>query len=160
MKARIFGILVFIFSFSSSITATEPAGFGLGIMLGEPTGISAKKWIASNVAVDGALAWSFSGSGSFHIHSDILFHEDDLFNLPRIEGRMPLYYGPGVRFKTKDKDNDNGDDARLGIRFPVGLTYIFPRTPLDIFLEIVPIFDLIPETDFSLNLAIGVRYFF
>jgi hypothetical protein len=52
------------------------------------------------------------------------------------------------------------DDARLGARIPVGLEYIFPDQHFDIFLEVVPLLDLIPDTDFTLNAAIGARYFF
>jgi hypothetical protein len=31
---------------------------------------------------------------------------------------------------------------------------------VDIFLEVVPILDLAPKTDFKINAAIGARYFF
>jgi len=31
---------------------------------------------------------------------------------------------------------------------------------VDIFFEIVPLLDLVPETDFGPNSAIGVRYYF
>jgi hypothetical protein len=33
-------------------------------------------------------------------------------------------------------------------------------TPLDIFLEIVPILDLAPKVGFDFNGAIGIRYYF
>jgi len=48
----------------------------------------------------------------------------------------------------------------VGLRIPVGLEYIFSGERVDIFLEIVPLLDLVPDTDFSLNGGIGVRYFF
>jgi hypothetical protein len=31
---------------------------------------------------------------------------------------------------------------------------------LDFFFELVPILDLAPSTDFGMNAAIGIRYFF
>jgi hypothetical protein len=43
---------------------------------------------------------------------------------------------------------------------PIGLAYLFPNIPLDIFAEIGPVVHLAPETGFALTGAIGVRYFF
>jgi hypothetical protein len=37
---------------------------------------------------------------------------------------------------------------------------MFARVPVDIFIELAPILDLVPETDFTVNGAVGVRYFF
>ena len=52
------------------------------------------------------------------------------------------------------------DDTQLGVRVPLGLAYLFQTAPVDIFLEIVPILDFIPETDFRINAALGARYYF
>jgi len=52
------------------------------------------------------------------------------------------------------------DDDFIGIRIPVGLAYLFEGAPVDVFLEVVPLLDVAPETEFTLNAAIGVRYFF
>jgi len=126
-------------------------GFGLGIMLGEPTGISLKSWLSKTNAWDGGIAWGFGEGGALYIHGDYLWHK---FNfIPVDEGNLPLYYGIGGRVLFADK-------SHLGVRGVVGLDYMFARAPVDIFLEIAPIFDLIPGTDFTVNGAIGVRYFF
>ena len=37
--------------------------FGLGIQLGEPTGLNGKLWTGRSNAFDFTLAWSFEGSG-------------------------------------------------------------------------------------------------
>ena len=68
------------------------------------------------------------------------------------KGILPLYYGVGARFLF-------ANDSHLGIRGVIGLNYLFDNVPLDIFLEIVPIFDFIPETELSFNGGIGIRYF-
>jgi len=49
---------------------------------------------------------------------------------------------------------------KVGVRIPVGINYIFAKAPLDIFLEIVPMLELVPRTEFNLNGGIGIRYFF
>lgn len=127
--------------------------FGLGIILGEPTGISAKAWMGSETAIDAAAAWSFTGDPSFHIHLDYLVHFFSRLDVDR--GTLPLYVGIGGRVKFKD----NADDL-IGVRIPLGASYLFADAPIDIFLEVVPLMDLAPKTKFRLNAAIGFRYFF
>jgi len=140
-------IAVMIFAGS----AASQGNFGLGIILGEPTGVSAKLWITDRSAVDMAAAWSFSDEEAFHLHADYLLHNFDLISVSK--GRLPIHFGVGARVKFQD-------ESALGIRVPVGLTYIFDGAPIDIFFEIVPILDLIPDTEFEANAAIGARFFF
>lgn len=131
----------------------EDRGFGLGVILGEPTGISGKYWVTSNIAVDGAAAWSFASDDGVQLHADVLYHKFDLFNVKT--GKLPIYFGAGARIKfTIDDDN------RFGMRVPVGIDYIFENVPLDIFFELVPIIDFAPSTKFAFNGGVGVRYFF
>ncbi len=132
-------------------SAAAQGNFGLGIILGEPTGVSAKLWITDRTAIDAAAAWSFSDEAALHLHADYLFHNFDLISVEK--GKLPVHFGIGARVKFED-------DSKIGVRIPVGLTYIFDGAPMDIFFEVVPILDLAPDTDFSANAAIGVRYFF
>jgi hypothetical protein len=52
-------ILMFVVLFFPCAVLAQDQDFGLGFMLGEPTGISFKKWTGSKTAIDGAVAWSF-----------------------------------------------------------------------------------------------------
>ena len=128
-------------------------GFGLGIMVGEPTGVNFKAWTNERNAFVGGAAWSFTHNGSFAFHLDYLFHKFDWISVE--EGRLPVYFGVGGRLKLADE----GDDL-IGARFPIGLNYLLADAPLDFFVEVVPILDLTPETDFELNAALGGRFFF
>ena len=145
-----FAMVLFVLLTLSTVQA-QSSGVGLGLIVGEPTGISFKYWTGSTTAFDAALAWSFIDEGAFHIHGDYIFHNMRLISVP--EGTLPFYYGIGARLKTSH-------DSRFGVRVPLGLAYLFQNAPVDIFLEIVPILDLTPKTDFSINAAIGARYFF
>ncbi len=120
----------------------------LGVILGEPTGISLKAWQSDNSAIDAALAWSFGDNGSVHLHADYLRH--NWLGVDR--GSMAFYYGIGARALF-------ADDSKFGARIPVGLQYIFPETRLSMFFEVAPTLDLIPETSFGVNGGIGVRIF-
>ena len=129
----------------------QDRGFGLGIILGEPTGISFKHWTGYKTALVGAAAWAFGREDAFHLHMDYVLHNYRLIKAER--HTIPFYYGIGFRFKDERED-------RLGIRFPLGIIFMFDEAPVDIFLELVPIFDFVPETGLSFNAGIGARYFF
>jgi hypothetical protein len=124
---------------------------GVGVILGEPTGLSFKLWSKQTVAWDAGAAWSFVNGGFFQIHSDFLLHNFKLF---RVEtGRMSLFYGVGGRVKF-------AEDTTVSLRIPVGLAYEFEKTPIEIFLEVVPMLDLIPATEVQMAGGVGFRYYF
>jgi hypothetical protein len=147
-----FNFITILFSLIiiSNINA-QSNGVGVGLIVGEPTGISGKYWTGSTTAFDAALAWSFVDENAFQIHADYLFHNIRLITVS--EGKLPFYYGIGARLKT-------ANDIKLGVRVPLGFAYLFQNVPIDIFVEVVPILDVIPKTDFQINAALGARYFF
>lgn len=133
---------------TSNIYAQDrPANSELGIIIGEPTGLSAKFWTGGVTAFDLGLAWSFSGQGSMHIHGDYLLHS--YFENPD----LGLYYGLGARLLMRD-------DPRVGIRIPLGLQYIIPDSRLGLFFELAPMLDLVPSSSFDVNGGLGLRFFF
>lgn len=137
----------------ATAASSETSKFGLGIIIGEPTGIDGKFMLANEHAIEGAAAWSLSGNNEFHIQGDYLFHNYELINVE--SGQLPLFFGVGGRIVFLEKVDDV-----VGIRFPVGLSYIFDNAPFDIFGEVVPILDITPDTDFDFEGAIGTRFWF
>ena len=155
--------MVFSVTILSTAHAQTKEGFGVGLIIGEPTGLSLKKWIGNDRAIDAGIAWSFSENDSLHIHADYLLHRSDILILPDIPGRFPLYFGLGGRIKLKEDDNGQGrnnDNALVGVRVPFGISYLVTDTPVEAFLEIVPILDIVPDTDFDITIAIGARFYF
>lgn len=141
------------------------SGFGVGVMLGEPTGLSLKQWRDQNRAWAAGLAWSFADNPSLHFHMDTLSHTGTPFQTRRrtaIQENPVFYYGIGGRIKLESGSDNrrNANDSLLGIRVPLGLSYDLRDLPVDLFVEIVPILDVVPRTDLSLNAAVGIRYFF
>ena len=137
--------------------------FGVGVIIGEPTGIVIKKWIGADTAFDVAAAWSFSENASFQLHGDYLIHNFSLLDRDDLKGNLPVYYGIGGRIKLKENNAGRGrndEDTLIGVRVPLGISYLFADAPVDIFFEIAPLLDLIPDTEFSVNSAIGARYYF
>jgi hypothetical protein len=129
--------------------------FGLGIILGEPTGLSLKLKTSDTTAFDAGAAWSFLNPASFHIHGDFLFHNYNLFNNVE-KGYLALYYGIGGRLKIVGGEGE----TVFGVRIPVGLCYEFEDAPIDLFFEVVPLLDIVPSTKAGIGGAVGVRYFF
>ncbi len=125
--------------------------FGAGIILGEPTGLSAKLWVGERAAVDAAVAWSFQGDGAFYLHASYLYH---FFNLqPNLPEALSAYIGAGGKIVFRK-------DTELGLRVPVGLSYMFKEAPVEAFLEVAPGILLVPGTDADIGGGIGIRYYF
>lgn len=149
LKSTILSFVLFIgFSLFNTAHAQYRSGSTeLGVILGEPTGISVQVWQSGTTAIDGAIAWSLGKNDTIHIHADYLKH--DQLSVDR--GSLTFYYGIGARAIL-------ADDARFGARIPIGLEFIIPNNPISMFVEVAPVFDLIPATDFDVNGGIGVRY--
>lgn len=124
--------------------------YGLGIIVGEPTGVSGKMKLSDANAVDAAIGWSFINYGAMHLHADYLY------NVVKIGHDFPLYAGVGGRLKL----SSGKDDSRLGVRIPIGVVYQPSTKPFDMFIETVPMLNITPKTDFDWNAAAGVRYYF
>ncbi len=126
---------------------------GLGVMIGEPTGVSFKHWFSRKNAFDAGFAWSFAGRGDeLHVHADYLWHTP-LSSSDEAVRRTDFYIGVGGRVRFEN-------DARAGVRVPLGFSHFIKDTPLDVFFEVAPIMDLAPETDMSVNGGLGLRYYF
>lgn len=128
----------------------EPTG--IGIIVGEPTGLSFKQWVSPTTAFAAGAAWSFEDEAAFHVHLDYIIHRPRPVDLG--SGRWYFYFGLGGRIKVEE------DDSRVGPRIPLGVDYMLQGAPVDLFFEVAPIMDLVPDTEFSMNGGVGVRLFF
>jgi len=140
--------------------AADKGTFGIGLILGEPTGISAKLYLQDDQALQAGLGFAFIGDG-LHAHVDYVFHpvilqERDSFVLP-------VYVGPGVRMINYEKGRDN-HVFTLGLRAVAGLLFDFKTVPLDAFVEVAGVVEFGFSDDegfgLALNAAAGARYYF
>lgn len=145
-------VICFTPNFASAQADGDAGGnIGIGVLIGEPTGVSVKSWNNERSAFAIGAAWSLSGTNeAVHLHADYLFHSW-FTGIDR--GRLAFYYGLGARVRFSE-------NPQAGIRIPLGLNYIFQDAPLDLFVEAVPILNLTPDTDFAGNGAVGLRYYF
>jgi len=139
---------------------TEKGTVGIGIVLGEPTGVTAKLYLKDDQAIQAAVGAAFIGGG-LSIHVDYVWHPYVLQE--RESFTLPLYVGPGVRAMEYSTGGGMSYFA-LGIRGVVGMLFDFKTVPLDVFIEIAGI----PEYGFGdnhgfaikLNADAGIRYYF
>ncbi|MEW6506423.1 MAG: hypothetical protein AB1432_01625 [Bacteroidota bacterium] len=153
MKKLITILFIFFILITYRGVNGQSTGFGIGLMVGEPTGISGKYWISNENAFDFGLAYSFVQKHSaVSIHADYLYHA---FDVIKSDYRLPVYYGFGARIRFV-----NNSDNSLGARGVVGIAWLNDKLPIDIFFEVVPVFNLIPSTALNLDIALGARYYF
>lgn len=163
---RLLGIL---FALTAALTvgargaaADEKGSFGLGLILGEPTGVSAKLYLTDTTAVDAALGGAIVGKG-VQVHADYLWHPWVLTNEKSFV--MPAYLGLGGRILQHDR-GDEDDDLHIGVRVVGGIMFDFREIPLDVFLEVAAIGEFkSADGDHggfgpALNLGVGGRYYF
>lgn len=151
MKRIALSALFLLMAAGAASAQVRSGDIAAGIILGEPTGLTAKWWTSGTQAYDLAIAWSTGRNDRFHIHGDYLIHRPDIIAVD--QGKLPLYYGVGARVGIANQSD-------LGIRIPLGIAYHVETHPVEIFFEIVPVFNLIPDTAFDANGGFGVRYSF
>lgn len=133
---------------------------GVGIILGEPTGICAKLYLKDDQAIQGAVGSAFVGGG-IQLHADYVFHPYVLQS--RDSFVLPVYVGPGIRLIDYTDGRDDSSFA-MGIRGVGGLLFDFKNVPLDAFIEVAAVLEYELKdgegAGITLNAGAGVRYYF
>jgi hypothetical protein len=147
--------------------------FGLGVVIGAPTGLSAKLWIAPTNALDfglgfygygvGRRCWDDNGTricdrGGYDIGT---FNMDYLWQSNIVRGTAQLDWHVGVGGRAWFVGNCSGDCFAAGARSPIGLDLMFNNPAfLEVFFEIAPVFYVVPGFDFDIEGGLGVRFYF
>lgn len=132
--------------------AEGPAIIGGGIVVGEPSGLTAKLWYTeTGFALDTAVAWSFQDDPGLYLHANALYH---LAIIETAGGRyLSPFLGAGASYRA-------GDTSRVGLRLPLGLSILpFRAFPAEFFAELAPGIGLIPDTSPSVGAGIGIRFY-
>ena len=145
----------------------EPDGFGLGMVVGEPTGLSVAWRTQERSLWQGTVAWRIEEQlvrlGVDYLFNLTFFASDDT---PSI--RYPLYVGLGgvARFGrapaggTIAQAQGDSTTSPFGVRLPIGLTVLPSEHRVDAFVEACPVLGLYPNTQISWEWAIGARFYF
>ena len=147
--------------------------FGLGLELGEPTGLTGKYFVSQSGALDFGVGYNFDpyyyGDG-FHVYADYLWHPVSLASTDAFE--LPFYVGAGLRFWDFNycyMGVCNYGGSAFGVRVPLGIAFDFNNQPLDIFVQLVPVLDFLDgdyynrygnRAHFAVDGSVGIRYWF
>ena len=146
--------------------------FGLGLELGEPDGLNGKYFVRPSQAIDFGVGYIYDhyyyGDG-LHLYADYLWHFS-IASTPSFE--LPFYVGAGLRFWQFDYCVQNVCDysgSSVGIRVPLGISFDFNNSPLDIFVQVVPTLDFVGgdyynryghREHFGMDGSVGIRFWF
>jgi hypothetical protein len=150
MRAARLAVLLVVLSSASA--RAESGSFGLGLILGQPTGVTGAYQLSDRTAIDAAVGLGWVDARRFYLHVEF-----DYF-LPRLisggSAELSAYLGIGGFFY------DLRDDPGLGVRAPFGLSLDFTSVPLQLFLEASLLLFLTPDVDLDVRGALGFRYYF
>ena len=132
----------------SPLRAQTAGDVGAGVILGNPTGGTAKLWLNGSQALDAGVGFSTN----LALYGDYLWHSWKVLPQPSA-GRLPVYLGMGAQIRTLSTNE-------FGLRTVAGIAYWLPSNPVEIFLEIVPVFRLSPGNSVGLDAGVGLRYYF
>jgi hypothetical protein len=161
MKKFLLAVLTVSALSVAGLHAEDRAGDqGVGVMLGNPSGLSYKIFMDNHVAIDAAVG---ADRGEFDVHADLLWHNFDVARNLRANskffeqitdaGDLPVFFGAGPRLLF-------AEDTELGVRFPFGVSFLPHKSPWEFFLELAPVMRFTPDFGFNGDFGIGVRYYF
>ncbi|MDG0817335.1 hypothetical protein [Bdellovibrio svalbardensis] len=130
------------------------ADSALGIVIGDPTGVSGRTSLNGAHSLEGAIAYSFGHYDGTEIHGTYLW--DRARSFATKEGPIEMYYGLGARVIFINSGKHDGEVA-VGPRAPLGVLYNFHNPNIEVFGEIAATLDIVPATDVDLDLGIGFR---
>ncbi|MDX1438965.1 MAG: outer membrane beta-barrel protein [Rubricoccaceae bacterium] len=138
--------LLILFLLLAAHTVSAQGRFGIGGQIGEPTGLTIKI-LSPGVDLDAAAEWDF-GDYVF-LQGHVLLGEN---GLPVSNVDLNFFYGPGLFLGARE----NADTA-FGLSANFGLSYY--TGPVEIFGQLTPRLRLVPDSDFDLGAAAGVRFY-
>ena len=150
IRIVLLALILIVFALNNdSLYAKEKGSLGAGVVLGDPIGPTVKYWFNPDMAIDFGLGFE----KDFTIYADFLWHIWTIFPQPPT-GKLAGYLGLGLRFEEKSVDD------KFGFRAVTGAAYWIASHPIEVYLELAPVFQVTPDTGTDFDVGIGVRYYF
>jgi hypothetical protein len=138
--------------------------WGLGAVIGAPTGLSANYFLSETRTVHTTLAYDFGGNDRLQIASHYQWRMN---NLQFENIKLGWFYGAGARLAFHDDDNhndkhdhDDDGDVDFGPSGTIGIFHEFEKVPLEVFLKGNLTVNLISDTDVDADVMLGLHYNF
>lgn len=164
--------------------------FGLGFVLGDPTGFSGKLWTSASTALDFNVGWAGYWGGRYgywdpdcnsnnFYRNHVNYCEDQAYNYRGDYGygwrifhlhADYLFHNFGAIRSTErfplfygpgiSVNYLNYDFLQFGVRGNFGIAWMPRHAPVDLFLELAPTMELFPGPDFDVSAGLGARFYF
>ena len=138
-----------------------PDGIGVGIYMGAPTGLAALNIAQRDEKITRQLYLSWNLS-----EENVNIVVDQVWELIRARNKdgtaFPLYAGGRVWGVFGDFSNAlgfTGYTNRIGVGMPIGAIYQHEEVAIEAYLELAPVFQISPQTEFGFQAGFGVRFF-
>jgi len=137
---------------------------GIGIILGDPTGITFKTVWSRQTDLSASLGSSYFGALRVGVDWTWNF---DVFRDPSVH----LYFGPGVALGVGNANGifyrgasgnyyyRAGNESGLGIRGVIGLSGRVKAEPIEFFIEFGPMIGIVPNVGSSIDVGVGARFY-
>ncbi len=138
--------------------------FGLGVVLGEPTGGTGKLFLGEVFAFQFSGAfWFFHGRDYLQGFIDFVWHPSVITRNEYFD--LPWYFGVGGGMGIwapweDDRHHDWDPHLRVDIRVPFGFSFRFHEVPVEAFVEFGPMMQVYDDLDVWGFIAIGGRWYF
>jgi len=142
-----FMLLCLLAAEASPLWAQKAGDLGVGIVVGNPSGLTTKLWLYQSQALDAGVGFD----KNVILYSDYLWYFWKALPRPSTS-RLSLHLGAGVQLTPAVSEG-------FGARAPAGLAY-WPSGRVEIFLEAVPVFQLHPRGRVPVSTGAGLRYYF
>lgn len=126
-----------------------PGALGAGGQVGSPSGVTLKVHNPQAISYDFLAAWDLDDFFFLNVHGlyERPFRAENVDNLE-------YFFGPGAYVGFEDDD-----DAVFGISGTFGLNFLFEQR-FEIYAQLTPRINLVPDTDGNLGGGLGLRYYF
>jgi|GEM_PF-1160874 len=157
---------------AANASASDRNGFSLGLILGDPTGLTLRAGLGESNAIQAHLGFSPFPGDAIAIMVDWTY-DAWVFLRDNPTASLPFYFGFGGKaewfsghYYAYHDHRDYSDQSHFGFgaRGLVGLRASFVNAPFDIFIELAPVgfLVIVPDTGiyYDIDFAIGARYRF
>lgn len=135
---------------SAPAAAQSPPGdAGLGGQIGDPSGVTLKLYQRPGFAFDFLAAWDLDQFFFLNAHA---LYERSIPDSP-----LRYYLGPGVVIGVNEGPDDESD-AVIGASGQFGVNFFVEQ--FEVFLQLTPRLNVIPDTDGHIGGGVGLRYYF
>lgn len=137
--------------------------FGLGLIMGEPTGGTGKLFLGQRFAFQFSGAfWFYHGRDYMQAFVDFIWYPSVLTNNEWFV--LPWYFGvgggAGIRAPWEKARDEWRAAPRVDVRVPFGFSFLFHKLPMEAFVEFGPMLRVYEPVAFWGFFAVGGRWYF